>query len=388
MARLFLTPIDLGKLELQNPRLQQLGSDPGSPVTGQFYYNTGSNTLRFYNGSAWIDLGRLNQITAPNAAVAMNSQQITGLADPSNAQDAATKNYVDSVLNGLAWKDSVRAASTANGTLASAFANGSVIDGVTLATGDRILIKNQTTGSENGIYVVAASGAPARATDSDSQSDLLSTAVFVSEGTTQADTAWVLQTNAPITVGSTSLAYVQFGAGSSYSSGTGINIAGNVINLVVPVVVSSGGTGATTLTNHGVLLGQGTGAIVAVAVGATGTVLRGQTGADPVFGAVVLTTDVTGTLPVANGGTGGATAAAAKTALGFMSRFAQSYGDGAALSYNIDHNLGTLDVIVMIVRVSDGVVVEADITVSTTNRVIVAHAVAPTSNQYRCIVIG
>jgi hypothetical protein len=385
---LFLTPIDLGKLELLNPRLQQLGSDPGSPVTGQFYYNSGSNTLRFWNGTTWIELGRLDQISAPTAAVSLGSQRITNLAEPSGAQDAATKNYVDSFSQGLAWKDAVRAATTVAGTLASSFENGDVIDGVTLATGDRILVKNQAAGAENGIYTVNASGAPTRAVDADSSTDLVNASVFVSEGTTQADTAWVMQTNAPITVGTTALTWAQFGTGTSYTSGTGINIAGNVINLVVPVVVSSGGTGQVTLTDHGVLVGSGTAAIDALAVGATGQVLRGATGADPAFGQVVLTTDVTGTLPVANGGTGGATAAAAKTGLGFMSRFAQDYGDNSATSFNIDHNLGTLDVIVSIYRKSDGVQVEADVTVSTTNRVIIAHAVAPTANQYRVVVIG
>ena len=98
------------------------------------------------------------------------------------------------------------------------------------------------------------------------------------------------------------------------------------------------------------------------------------------FGQVVLTTDVTGTLPVGNGGTGGATAAAAKTALGFMSRYAQNYGDGAALSYTITHNLNTLDVQVCVFRNSDGVEVEVDVTHATVNTITVAHAVAPTSN--------
>jgi hypothetical protein len=130
-------------------------------------------------------------------------------SDTRIASQKATKTYIDAAVTGLKWKASVRAATTANGTLASAYANGQAIDGVTLVTGDRILLKNQTSGSENGIYIVAASGAPARATDADSAAELIGMVVDVQEGTTNADTAWVL-TNDTITLGTTSLTYVDF----------------------------------------------------------------------------------------------------------------------------------------------------------------------------------
>src|SRR3954447_7874218 len=100
------------------------------------------------------------------------SQRIINVASPSSAADATNKSYVDNLITGLSWKLDVRAATTANGTLATAYANGQVVDGVTLATGDRILIKNQTTQTENGIYTVNASGAPTRATDADATSEL------------------------------------------------------------------------------------------------------------------------------------------------------------------------------------------------------------------------
>jgi len=389
MARSFLTPIDLNKLELLNLRLQQLASDPGSPVTGQTYYNTASATIRFWNGTAWLDLGRLDQLAAPTAPVSMNSQRITNVTDPSGAQDAATKNYVDSFAQGLSWKDSVRVATAAAGTLASSFANGQTVDGVALVTGNRILIKNQAAGAENGIYIVAASGAPARATDADTGAELVGAAVFVEEGSTLADTLWVNQTS-PITLGTTALTFAQIGAGTSYTAGAGISVAGNVISIENGGVLlpTHGGTGAASLTDHGVLVGSGTAAVDALAVGATGTVLRGATGADPAFGAVNLTTDVTGTLPVGNGGTGGATVGASKTALGFMGRYAQDYGDGAALAYTITHSLNSLDVVVQVYRKSDGVEVEVDVTRASVNTVSIAHAVAPTSNQYRVVVMG
>jgi hypothetical protein len=107
------------------------------------------------------------------------------------------------------WKEPVRAASTGNGTLSTAFENGDTLDGVTLATGDRILLKDQSTGSQNGIYVVNASGAPTRAVDADSGGELVGATVFVSEGTANADKVFACTTNATITVGSTSLVFSQ-----------------------------------------------------------------------------------------------------------------------------------------------------------------------------------
>jgi hypothetical protein len=145
---------------------------------------------------------------------------------------SAVVTYVNTVVNGRSWKNAVRAATTANGTLASAFANGQTVDGVTLATGDRILLKNQTTGSENGIYTVNASGAPTRALDADSGAELVNASCYVSEGTTNADTQWTCTTNAPITVGSTSTTWVQSGSGSTYSAdGTTLQLSGTTFSV-------------------------------------------------------------------------------------------------------------------------------------------------------------
>lgn len=155
----------------------------------------------------------------------MSSQRVINQGDPVSAQDSATKSYVDNIAAGLTWKPSVRAATTAAGTLASSFENGDVVDGVTLATGDRILVKNQAAGAENGIYVVAATGAPARATDADTAAEIRSAAVFVEEGTVNADTGWVNSTNAPITLGTTALVFVKFAGGAGgiakYSANVG-----------------------------------------------------------------------------------------------------------------------------------------------------------------------
>lgn len=152
-------------------------------------------------------------------------------SDAKIATQKATKTYVDGKVAGLSWKQEVRAATTANGTLATAYANSQAIDGVTLATGDRILLKNQTTGADNGIYVVNASGAPTRATDADAGSELVDASVMVSEGSTLADTQWTCTTNAPITVGSTALAFAQFSTGTGTVTATAGSLTSNRLVL-------------------------------------------------------------------------------------------------------------------------------------------------------------
>ena len=123
------------------------------------------------------------------------------------------KSYVDSKIVGLTAKNSVRAATTADGTLASSFAAGQAIDGITLAADDRILIKNQAAAAENGIYTVNSSGAPTRATDFDADADVANGAfTFVQEGSSQGDTGWMMTTDGSITVGTTALAFSQFSA--------------------------------------------------------------------------------------------------------------------------------------------------------------------------------
>ena len=175
--------------------------------------------------------------------VSMGANRIANVADPSQAQDAATKAYVDAVKTGLDVKDSVRVATTASGTLASAFDNGSTVDGVTLATGDRIFLKNQGTASENGIYTVNASGAPTRAVDFDASSEVSGgTFTFVETGTTNADSGWVVTNNGDVTIGSTGLTFAQFSGAGQLTAGTGMTKTGNTIDVVA-------GTGITANAN-------------------------------------------------------------------------------------------------------------------------------------------
>ena len=216
MARSFLNGIDLNNTQLLNALAQVLAADPAL-VAGKFYYHSGTGTLRFTDGTNVRVLGRLDQISAPTAPVSLNNQRITNLADPTASTDAATKSYIDALLQGFAWKDDVRAASTANVVIASGLVNATVLDGVTVATGDRVLLKNQTTASENGIYIVAASGAASRSADADSSGDVQAMTTFVNEGTANGDTAWTLTTNAPITLGTTALAFAKVFGGASSS---------------------------------------------------------------------------------------------------------------------------------------------------------------------------
>lgn len=103
---------------------------------------------------------------------------------------------------------------------------------MTLATGDRILLKNQTAGGENGVYTVNASGAPTRSTDVDTDAEILQAAVFVREGTTLADTGWVNTTNGPITIGTTATVWSQFTGGSAPIAGAGMTLTGVTLDVI------------------------------------------------------------------------------------------------------------------------------------------------------------
>ena len=223
-----------------------------------------------------------NLILDPNGTGVINvsSARITSLGTPTQTTDAATKAYVDSQLQGLDVKNSVRVATTANGTLSSAFANGQTVDGVTLATGDRILLKNQSTGSQNGIYTVNASGAPTRATDFDADSEVTGgTFFFVEEGTTNGDNGFVMTNDGTVTVGSTALVFTQFSGAGQVIAGAALTKSGNTLNVGVDdssIEVNSD-------------------ALRVKASGITNAMLAGS---------IDLTAKVTGALPVGNGGTG------------------------------------------------------------------------------------
>ena len=161
------------------------------------------------------------------AAQSMGGFKLTNVGTPTATTDAATKAYVDSVAQGLSVKTAVRVATTANITLSGT----QTIDGVAVNAGDRVLVKNQSTSSENGAYDVAA-GAWSRSTDSDTGTELVNAFYFVQSGTTLQATGWVQSTPGPITIGSTSLVFSQFSGAAEYQAGAGMTKTGLTFDVV------------------------------------------------------------------------------------------------------------------------------------------------------------
>lgn len=243
----------------------------------------------------------------------------------------ATKSYVDATAQGLSVLGSVRAASTANITIAGT----SVIDGVNLANNDRVLLKNQSTASQNGIYIYSSvSGLQA----STSAEDTIAKGSFVFvEGGSQVATGWVVTS---YTTGAST--WAQFSAAGEYTAGNGIDISGKTISAVVQ------GTEGMQLTSGGIGVNAG-----------TGLEFNGSTGALQV-------TDYTS----------------------ITKKYATSIGNGSSTSFDVTHNLNTEDVVVTIYDATTKEEVFADVTHVNTSKVTVVFAVAPSSNAFRVVVVG
>lgn len=149
-------------------------------------------------------------------------------ADAVSQDDFVTKRDLDNAVIGLAWKDPARLASTANVVIASELEAGDSIDGVVLVAGDRVLLKNQTDPIENGVYIASVSGAAARSTDMATGADATNFALFISEGSVNADTAYV-QTAEPAIIGTDGLTWTQFAGGSGVTT---VNSVGAGVSLV------------------------------------------------------------------------------------------------------------------------------------------------------------
>lgn len=268
-----------------------------------------------------------SKLATPAGDISWGSHKITNLLDPTNPQDAATKNYVDAVVQGLDFKVSVQAASTGNiATLTNVSAT-NALDGYTLVAGDRVLLKDQTTASANGIYTINGVGvAPTRATDADASGELSKGSLtFVENGTVNGGQLWIVTavTATPWTPGTAGSTWTQFSGASTLTAGAGLVASGNSFAV-----------------------GAGSG----ITVGADSVAI------DP---AVV------------------------------VRKFAANIGDNASTALVVTHNLGTQDVEVTIYNNSSPFEEwDADVEHTSVNTVTVRFATAPTTNQFRCVVQG
>ena len=239
---------------------------------------TGSAAAPTFRALVAADLLKLNEFTAPDGSVSLNSQKITNLATPTADGDAASKSYVDGVSQGLDVKASCVAATTGNITISTALNNGDTLDGVSLSTNDRVLVKDQSTASENGIYVVGSS--PARADDLAAGADAAGMFTFVEKGTVNADNGFVCTSDkGSAVVGTNNLAFSQFSGAGQITAGDGLDKSANTLSV--------------DLKSNGGLVIESTEIAVDLAA-----------------------SSITGTLAISDGGTGATSASAARTALG------------------------------------------------------------------------
>ena len=218
---------------------------------------TGSGTAGTYDlttaGKALLDdadasaqrttlgLGTISTQDANNVAVTGGS--VTGLGSPSSGSDAATKTYVDNLVAGLKTRIIVRAATTANIDLTADLQNGDTLDGLTLTTGEKVLVKNQTDASENGIYDVVASGTATRNSDYDAIGELAGQIVVVQEGTTNADTIYLCTTDTSATLGSSNITFtIITPANVGTVTSVGVSDAGSSEFTVTNSPITSSGT--------------------------------------------------------------------------------------------------------------------------------------------------
>ena len=436
MAQKFLTNIDLNQNQLINATFEVLGTAPSSGnFEGRMYYNSTTDSIEIYGNGAWrkvvnsissgggAGIAEALTVSESNGAVTLTlnvadtdsagllpaamwnaltdatsdatasklvKRDASGnakVATPTDSAHIATKGYVDSARQGLDVKQSVRVASTANVAISTGLEAGDVIDGVTLVAGDRVLLKNQTTASENGIYVAvaAAAGAASRSSDANGTADTgelkSGTFAFVEEGTVNFDSGFVVSTDGTITVGSTGITWTQFSGAGSFEAGDGLSKSGTQVNVNVT-------SNRTAITSDAIdisvnYVGQSS-------ITTLGTITTG----------IWNGTDVA----VADGGTGASTAATARQNLGIVTSAGTSTTSTPALariakqacaasaagtsSTVVTHLFNSTDVIVQIYEVSSGATVVGDVVRTNADTVTVTLLGTITAADYTIVVTG
>lgn len=433
MAQKFLTNIDLNQNQLVNATFEVLATDPNTGnFDGRLIFNSTEGVIKVYDAGIPGWRKALTSITSggsystsltisesngsvtitPNLATSasaglMSSSDYSKLADatseatasklvirdangqakfgtPTHDDHAATKGYVDAARSGLDVKQSVRAATTAPINLATDLEAGDTLDTtVTLVAGDRVLVKNQGTASENGIYVVQASGAAVRATDFDSNAEVTPGAfTFVEEGTTNADSGWVLTTNGTINVGVTGLDWALFSVAGTILAGNGLSKTGNVLDVNVvsdrtaitgdAVDIASTYVGQSSITTLGTITtGVWNGTDVAVTAGGTGASTEANARTNLASAASEATGRTTNTPALARVAKQGCAASVSGVS-----------------TTTVTHNFATTDVIVQIYEVSTGATVIGDVTRSNGNTLSVVLYGTIAANDYTIVVSG
>ena len=212
-----------------------------STTDSNFIVGSGSNWVAETGATARTSLGLASMAIQAASGVAISGGTITGLGSPSAGSDAATKTYVDNLVTGLKTRIICRSATTANISLATDLENGDTLDGVTLATDDKVLVKNQTTTSQNGIYVVVASGTASRDPDFNTVAELAGQLTIIKEGTTNADTMWLCTTDSG-TIGVASITFTQIfpSAGGTVTSVAVADAGASEFTITGSPITSSG----------------------------------------------------------------------------------------------------------------------------------------------------